>query len=398
MSDKGTILIVDDSEPHRAVIARELEKVGYNTATADSGAKAIQAVAQEAIDLVLLDVVMPGLDGFTTLRQLRRNNTTQSLPIIMLTARDDAEDVIQALRLGANDYAVKPIRLSELMGRIETHLKLKRGKDEKLGHYRLIGKLGEGAMGIVYEAEEINGEGRAALKVLPRSLTLKKQAVQRFLQEGSLISKANHKNVVKLFDIGRDGETYYIAMELVIGETLDKLARRKPMEPQHCLQVGRQVALGLEHLYEVGVIHRDIKPQNIMINANGDVKIADFGIARDTSRDHRLTQEGTGLGSLVYSAPEQIGGKAQHHADMYSLGCTMFEMLAGQSPFPRDKNIEWMIEAKYKKVPKLRDTRKDTPKEIEALVHRLMQPKPQKRFESYQDLIAAIDALIVVEE
>ena len=122
MSDKGTILIVDDSEPHRAVIARELEKVGYNTATADSGAKAIQAVSQDAIDLVLLDVVMPGLDGFTTLRQLRRNNTTQSLPIIMLTARDDAEDVIQALRLGANDYAVKPIRLSELMGRIETHL------------------------------------------------------------------------------------------------------------------------------------------------------------------------------------------------------------------------------------------------------------------------------------
>jgi serine/threonine protein kinase len=398
MSDKGTILIVDDSEPHRAVIARELEKVGYNTATADSGAKAIQTVTQDAIDLVLLDVVMPGLDGFTTLRQLRRNNTTQSLPIIMLTARDDAEDVIQALRLGANDYAVKPIRLSELMGRIETHLKLKRGKDETLGHYRLLGKLGEGAMGIVYEAEEINGEGRAALKVLPRSLTLKKQAVQRFLQEGSLISKANHKNVVKLFDIGRDGETYYIAMELVIGETLDKLARRKPMEPQHCLKVSRQVALGLEHLFEKGVIHRDIKPQNIMINANGDVKIADFGIARDTSRDHRLTQEGTGLGSLVYSAPEQIGGKAQHHADMYSLGCTMFEMLAGQAPFPRDKNIEWMIEAKYKKVPKLNAVRGDAPKDIAALIYRLMQPKPAKRFESYQDLIAAIDALIVVEE
>ena len=100
MSDKGTILIVDDSEPHRAVIARELEKVGYTTATADSGAKAIQAVTQEVIDLVLLDVVMPGLDGFTTLRQLRRNNTTQSLPIIMLTARDDAGGCYSSPTLG----------------------------------------------------------------------------------------------------------------------------------------------------------------------------------------------------------------------------------------------------------------------------------------------------------
>ena len=398
MTDKGTILVVDDSEPHRVVIARELEKVGYTTDTAESGAQAIQKVAADAIDLVLLDVVMPGLDGFTTLRQLRRNHSTQSLPIIMLTARDDAEDVIQALRLGANDYAVKPIRLSELMGRIETHLKLKRGKDETLGQYRLVGKLGEGAMGIVYEAEELHGEGRAALKVLPRSLTLKKPAVQRFLQEGSLISKANHPNVVKLFDIGRDGETYYIAMELVIGETLDKLARRKPMAPQRCLRVARQVAEGLAHLLEQGVIHRDIKPQNIMINANGEVKIADFGIARDTSRDHRLTQEGTGLGSLVYSAPEQIGGKAQHHSDMYSLGCTMFEMLAGQAPFPRDKNIEWMIEAKYKKIPDVRDVRNDVPKNIATLVRRLMQAKPKKRFETYEQLISAIDSLIIPEE
>ena len=393
MSELGTILIVDDSDTHRVVIAGELEKIGYATLAVDSGAKAIQTVAAEAVDLVLLDVNMPGLDGFGTLRHLRAKHSNQELPIIMLTARDDASDVIQALRLGANDYAVKPIKLSELQNRMETHLKLKRATNETLGNYRLLGKIGEGAMGIVYEAEELESGQRAALKVLPRSLTVQRKAVKRFLQEGALISKANHPNVVKLYDIGRDGETYFIAMEFAEGETLDRLARRKALPLAKVLDVAKQIVLGLQHLDEQGVIHRDIKPQNIILTPKGEVKIADFGIARDVGRDHRLTQEGTGLGSLVYAAPEQIAGKGEFRSDMYGLGCTLYELMFGASPFPRDKNIEWMLDAKYQSIPKLKETADNIPGDISDFVHRLMQPQPDKRFESYVALLDRITEL-----
>jgi len=393
MSELGTILIVDDSETHRVVIAGELEKIGYATLRADSGAKALQLVAVEAVDLVLLDVNMPGLDGFGTLRQLRAKHSNQELPVIMLTARDDASDVIQALRLGANDYAVKPIKLSELQNRMETHLKLKRTKNETLGNYRLIGKIGEGAMGIVYEAEEIESGQRAALKVLPRSLTVQRKAVKRFLQEGALISKANHPNVVKLYDIGRDGETYFIAMEFAEGETLDRLARRKSLPLAKVLDVAHQIVLGLQHLNEQGVIHRDIKPQNILLTPKGEVKIADFGIARDVGRDHRLTQEGTGLGSLVYAAPEQIAGKGEFRSDMYGLGCTLYELIFGASPYPRDKNIEWMLEAKYQKVPNLKKTAENVPEDIADFIYKLMQARPTDRFDTYEELQLALASL-----
>jgi serine/threonine-protein kinase len=182
-------------------------------------------------------------------------------------------------------------------------------------------------------------------------------------------------------------------MEFAEGETLDRLARRKALPIAKVLDVARQIVLGLQHLDEQGVIHRDIKPQNIILTPKGEVKIADFGIARDVGRDHRLTQEGTGLGSLVYAAPEQIAGKGEFRSDMYGLGCTLYELMFGASPFPRDKNIEWMLDAKYQKIPKLEETADNIPGDISIFVHRLMQPQPSKRFDNYEALLDRITDL-----
>lgn len=393
MADQeGVILVVDDSASHRTVISTEIKKLGYAVKSADSGARALQVINNEDVDLVLLDVNMPGLDGFATLRQLR--TIRKDLPVIMLTARDDAEDVIQALRLGANDYAVKPISLDILGNRIETHLKLTKAANELLGQYRLIEKVGEGAMGMVFKAEHMETGNIAAVKVLPRSLTIQKDAVRRFIQEATLIEKIDHPNVVRLFDVGKDGETHFLAMEYVSGETLEKLVAGMPMVPTLALEIGKQICLGLQHMFDKGVIHRDIKPQNILFSETGEVKIADFGIARDVSSDHRLTQEGTGLGSLVYSSPEQISGKGDFRADMYSLGCTLFELLAGQMPFPKDKPLEWMIKRKFDKPPKITDIYPGLPNHVSDFVAKLMNPNPDKRFGNYHDLLTVIEKIL----
>jgi len=388
----GIILVVDDSASHRTVISTEIQKLGYAVKNAESGAVALQIINNQEVDLVLLDVNMPGLDGFATLRQLR--TIRKELPVIMLTARDDAEDVIQALRLGANDYAVKPITLDILGARIATHLKLNKAANEQLGQYLLLEKIGEGAMGMVFKAEHVDTGDIAAVKVLPRAVTIQEDAVKRFIQEAHLIEKINHPNVVRHFDVGKDGETHFLVMEYVEGETLEKLVAGMPMVPTLAIEIGKQICLGLENMFEQGVIHRDIKPQNILFSDSGEVKIADFGIARDVSNDNRLTQEGIGLGSLVYSSPEQISGKGDFRSDMYSLGCTLFELLAGQMPFPKDKPLEWMLERKFTKPPRITDVYPGLPKGVADFVAKLMDPNADKRFKDYHELLRVIEKML----
>ncbi|MEE2962420.1 MAG: protein kinase [Myxococcota bacterium] len=390
--DTQKILVVDDSENHRTAVSRKLISMGYEVATASSGAQALQHILRESLDLILLDVVMPGLDGFGTLRQIRVRYSAQELPVIMLTARDDAEDVIRALRLGANDYAVKPIKTEEFEKRIKTHLKLKNTKNEKLGRYLLQKKLGEGAMGIVYQAEDPETNQILALKVLSRSLTIQEASVKRFIQEGEILGQAKHPNVVRFYEIGRDGDSYFIAMEMVGGANLDELLQKQgPYAPEKVLQIGKQVAYGLRHLNALGIIHRDIKPHNIMETESGLVKITDFGIARSLKQDARLTRQGMGLGSLVYASPEQIAGQASILSDMYSLGATLYEISTGELPFPKDASPEQILDMKIRGPQAMQDLHSNIPKALCKFVQRLLRANPQKRFATYEDLVHGID-------
>lgn len=371
-----------------------MSKLGYDVEVAPSGARALQLVNTEEYDLVLLDVVMPGLDGFGTLRQIRTKYKQAELPVIMLTARGAADDVIQALRLGANDYAVKPIMTDELQSRMSNHIKLKRTLNQRLGVYILREKLGEGAMGVVYRAEHHETGEVVAVKVLPRALTHQKSTIHRFRQEAFLTSRVKHQNVVELYEIGKDGEIFFIAMELVDGPALDRLCADKPIAPlENVLYIGQQIAAGLQAMSREKIIHRDIKPHNVMINSKGIAKIADFGIALDTERDNRLTSEGSGLGSLVYASIEQIIGKPDLRSDIYSLGCTLFELASGELPFPADRDIEWMLKAKQARPPHLKNVAPAVPAPLAELIAELMAPKAQNRPQSYQELFARFDAV-----
>jgi DNA-binding response OmpR family regulator len=389
------VLVVDDDAAIRVLVSRRLEHVGYKTLAVDSGEQALEIIRDRPVDLVVLDVMMPGLDGYQVLEQVRARHAMSSLPVIMLTARDKGDDVIKALRLGANDYATKPVDFPLLLKRMDVHLALKRGENNLVGHFRIGARLGSGGMGVVYKALDTRTNQSVAIKILPRSLTIDESFVQRFLREASLAQRIDHPNVVRVLDAGRCDETYYIAMELVDGGNLGQLIEAQPMSPPRALDIARQMAAALKALKDVGVLHRDVKPENVIVSETGIAKLTDFGIARDAVAPHRMTDTGVGVGSVLYASPEQIKGTGDYRSDIYSLGCTLFFMLTGTDPFPGDKPVEWVLDRKTDRVPKVTDVVSEIPKVVAQLVAKLMDPDADKRFQTYDEISASLTEVLL---
>ncbi|MBI3180064.1 MAG: protein kinase [Deltaproteobacteria bacterium] len=393
MMNPATVLVVDDDHAIRRLVARRVEQAGYAVVTAETGEQAIETLSKQAVDAMVLDVMMPGIDGFEVLRRVRQTHAMSVLPVIILSARDKGPDVIEALRLGANDYATKPVDFDVLMKRLATHLSLKTARGKSLGGYRILHKIGSGGMGVVYAAQSPNTERPAALKVLPRSMTIDEVFVQRFMREGRLASRVDHPNVVRVYDAGREDETYFIAMELVEGKTVAQIRDEGPIDLHRALAITRQVGSALEALRVAGIIHRDIKPENIIVTSDGTAKLTDFGIAREVNVSGRMTDSGIGVGSVLYASPEQIRGEGDFRSDIYSLGCTLFFMLTGQDPFDATKSVQWILRRKLARPPRITDINKSLPEPVAMLVDRMLAPRPERRFQGYTEIYSAVDIL-----
>jgi serine/threonine protein kinase len=203
--------------------------------------------------------------------------------------------------------------------------------------YQILGKLGAGAMAIVYKAKQLSLDRIVAVKVLPRRFTENLDYVERFYKEGRAAAKLNHNNIVQAFDVGEAGGYHYFVMEYVEGKTLyDDLSAGKVFKEAEALDIIIQVANALAHAHARNLIHRDVKPKNIMINTSGVVKLADMGLARETT-DIRAaqTEAGRAYGTPYYIAPEQIRGEVDidGRADIYALGATLYHMVTGRVPF-----------------------------------------------------------------
>jgi eukaryotic-like serine/threonine-protein kinase len=203
--------------------------------------------------------------------------------------------------------------------------------------YQVQGKLGAGAMAIVYKAKQISLDRTVAIKVLPKRFTENPDYVERFYKEGRAAAKLNHNNIVQAFDVGEAGGYHYFVMEYVEGKTLyDDLAKGKVFKETEALDIIIQVANALAHAHARNLIHRDVKPKNIMMNVSGVIKLADMGLARETT-DIRAaqTEAGRAYGTPYYIAPEQIRGEVDidGRADIYALGATLYHMVTGRVPF-----------------------------------------------------------------
>ena len=281
--------------------------------------------------------------------------------------------------------------------RAKESTKVSKDVAEQIPGYKVLGKLGAGAMAVVYKATQLSLNRTVAIKILPKRFSEKPDYVKRFYKEGQAAAKLNHNNIVAAFDVGEAGGYHYFVMEYVEGKTLyEDLAKNKVFDEADAIDIVAQVARALAHAHARGLIHRDVKPKNIMINSAGVVKLADMGLARATD-DVKLAESeaGKAYGTPYYIAPEQIRGEVDidGRADIYSLGVTLYHMVTGRVPFEASTPSEVM--KKHLKEPLIPPDHINTTLSagIAEVIEVMMAKQKKLRYSTAEELLTDLDAI-----
>jgi CheY-like chemotaxis protein len=477
------VLVVDDVEANRDLLRRRLEREGHAVECAENGGRALETIRKRPFDLVLLDVMMPEIDGYEVLGQLKDDPATRDIPVIMISALDDMESVVRCIEAGAEDYLPKPFDPVLLRARINASLEKKRlrdheveylrqvdrvieaasaveagnyeagaladvgARDDQLGklarvfdgmvaevrarerrltdqvrdlkaeidaarratrpsdepgldfaslsigerfadRYEIEGAIGGGGMGMVYRARDLELDEEIAIKTLRPELVSDAALVERFKTEIRLARKISHRNVVRTHDFGECSGVYYLTMEFVEGITLRELIdSRGQIGVSSTLAIGSQLAESMEVAHEQGVVHRDIKPQNLLLDADGVLKVMDFGVARLAERTSSLTEAGLIVGTPAYMSPEQLLAEAtEASSDLYAAGVVLYECLTGRLPFEAESTVSL--------IGKVLNLQPSPPAEINAhiapalstLILELLAKRPEERLGSAKEL------------
>ena len=428
------ILIVEDDESTRTLLSTFLTKKGYRVTGVCGGEEALQRLESQDVDLVILDIMMPGISGIETLVRLR---VQHSLPVIMASALADGSDVARALDEGADDYVSKPIDLRVLSARIEARLRRRPAVAAAIvrttiepvtgyvidGRYELLERIGEGAFGVVWRARHRGLEIDVAIKLLrpiagrggtevlspmnsrgeaqPPSIEDEQRAKEDLRAEGVRAARVNHPNVVRVLDVGNlDDDMPFLVMELLRGQTVDRvLAEEGPLPLGRAVAILLPVLDALAMAHEQKVIHRDIKPHNVLMHrppgGGTIVKVLDFGVAKLVEPTAADTQRRI-VGSPAYMAPERLRGhRYDGRADVYSVGVTLYEMLTGKLPFRSDNGDVMAVALMHLREMPLPPSqlRPDLPPGVDEIVLRLLDKDPGRRpgaliaVEMVQDLL-----------
>jgi hypothetical protein len=265
---------------------------------------------------------------------------------------------------------------------------------QKIGKYRIIERIGRGGMGSVYKAHDPALDRLVALKVVSAETDHTEELRARFFREGQACAKLSHPNVVTIHDLGEADGNLFIVMELLEGDELRQLiARRTIATLEDKLPLMIQICEGLEYAHEKGVVHRDVKPGNIFVLRNGQVKILDFGIAQLAAAETGLTRAGLIVGTLQYMAPERARGQGGHASDIFSVGAVFYELLANRAPFSGEDPIEILDKLRTENPPRLSEVDPSLPAELEAIVERALQKDPTRRFANLGQMRAELQTL-----
>ena len=262
--------------------------------------------------------------------------------------------------------------------------------------YELEELVGTGGMSSVYRARDRLLERHVALKILHPHHSSDEDFVQRFRKEARLVAQLSHPNIVTVIDRGDDGGRQFIVFEYVEGENLKEVVTREgPLPLRRVLELALQIGRGLAFAHSQGLVHRDVKPQNVLMNGDDQAKVTDFGIARSIDVDVGVTQTGTVLGTSAYIAPEQAsGGDITPQTDVYSLGVVLYELLTGEVPFPGESFVAVAMKHINDPPPSLLERRPDTPPRLAAAVDRALAKEPGERFGSMDDFVAELSACL----
>lgn len=281
-------------------------------------------------------------------------------------------------------------------------------EDEKISHYRILEKLGAGGMGEVYLAEDMKLGRKVALKILGEEYTTNRDRLNRFEQEASAASALNHPNILTIHEVGSEDGRHFIATEYIDGKTLRRKMAGSTLEVKEILDISVQVAGALEEAHAAGIVHRDIKPDNIMIRRNGYVKVLDFGLAKltestidrspsDGEASTRVlvhTDAGVVMGTSHYMSPEQTRGKpVDARSDIWSLGVVMYEMVAGRFPFDGETSTDVIVAITQKEAPPLARFAPDVPAELDWIVTKALRKDREERYQTIKELLTDLRRL-----
>ncbi len=301
-----------------------------------------------------------------------------------------------------------PIALKDLMTefgfvtetqaeRLKTSIKESKAAAQKIPGYKVLGKIGAGAMAVVYKARQLSLNRIVAIKVLPKRFSKDPEYVERFYKEGQAAGKLNHPNIVQAIDVGEAGGYHYFVMEYVEGKTIaDDLTAGNIFGEKDAIEVIIQVAHALSHAHSLGLIHRDVKPKNIMINKNGVVKLADMGLARETTDIKTAQSEaGKAYGTPYYISPEQIRGKIDidGRADIYGLGATLYHMTTGQVPFMAEDSSDVMRKHLKEKLIPPDHINTSLSAGVSEVVEIMMAKRKEDRYKNVEELVLDLEAL-----
>jgi len=481
------ILVVDDVADNRAVLERRLEREGHRVECAENGRAALELISRRRFDLILLDIMMPEVDGFEVLRRLKQSPETRDIPVIMISALDDLDSVVRCIEEGAEDHLTKPFEPVLLRARITASLEKKRLRDREkeyldevkaiaaaasavedglytpaslsrtamradelgrlarvfdgmavevkaredrlreqvselrqeieavrrravvagtgdvrlpvghvlAGRYEIELLVGVGAMGTVYRALDRELTETVAVKVLRPELLADTTVVERFKAEVRLARRISHPSVVRTHDFGEADGVHYLTMEYVEGLTARALLdSRGRLSVAAVLALAGQLAQALEAAHAQGVIHRDIKPPNLLLDAGGTLKVMDFGVSRLSDTAGGAGESGMLIGTPDYMAPEQLLGEdIDPRADLYATGVVLFECLTGQLPFRADTVVAKIAKVLGEDPPLLSALDRDIPQNLSALVGRLLARPREARPASARELLRMLDQL-----
>jgi DNA-binding response OmpR family regulator len=411
----ANILLVDDDPTLRTLVHSHLESAGHRVTTASDGAEALRTAISTSPDLIVSDIMMPGVNGFALLKTLRGRPDTVMIPVILITSARERAVFREGMRLGADDYLEKPVNRSDLLDSVATRLRrvqelreaflramtaqpaaaassaasATRQQPVSVEGYRILRKLGQGGMSRVFLAEHLASGTERVLKIVPIVDSDEGETVQRFIHEFALVSGISHPNVAHIYDQGFTDDYAYIAMEYFPGGDLRAMIGGA-MSPELGLAVLLQVASGLAAIHQQGIIHRDMKPDNVMVRSNGVLAIADFGIAKKPTAQLSETQHGEVFGTPYYLSPEQAtSGIVDERSDLYSLGVMFYELLTGTKPYSASDIEGLLYQHINAPVPRL-------PAELahlQPLLDRTMAKDPDLRYASADELVAACAAV-----
>ncbi|HSC28894.1 MAG TPA: response regulator [Vicinamibacterales bacterium] len=488
-ADRGgsRILVVDDVADNRAVLERRLQREGHTVECAENGRDALQRIGARRFDLILLDIMMPEIDGFEVLSRLKRSPETRDIPVIMISALDDLASVVRCIEEGAEDHLTKPFEPVLLRARINASLEKKRFRDREkeylaqvktiaeaataveegryqpaslvqaamrpdelgrlarvfdgmaaevraredrlrqqvtelrqeiesvrrggdagesgdtrlpIGHtlagrYEIQMVVGFGAMGTVYRALDRDLAEVVAVKVLRPDLLSDASVLDRFKAEVRLARRISHPTVVRTHDFGEHAGVQYLTMEYVEGLTARALLdSRGRLGVAAVLGLAAQLAQALAAAHAQGVIHRDIKPQNLLLDGQGALKVMDFGVSRLATKAGGRRESGLIVGTPAYMAPEQLaGGDVDERVDLYATGVVLFECLTGRVPFQADSPVALVARILQEDPPLASTIDPEIPAALAALIARLLARGRESRPSSAHELLRLLEQI-----